>query len=366
MAIDINVTGRAAKGWHEEIAKATKKAADYNEVRRDRTEKLRRAVTEVWAALEAGKTVNGFTRKEEWARWYNENARTKNPIRQIQKIIAGPKPKEANSVRVVTIRPGMTLKFVGFGELEGLTVKLKEGEAAVQLERNRKYSDAVRLPVTVVEEPKPQATEGELSSPQVAPVVAKKTWSQKKAEQGLENMKKFQAKKKTHAMQPAPFAEKTWCGKVSGTVAPKGAEPTCKVCAEKWNAAKRREEIKTLGPVEYMKRMKKSRTRKPHKAEPREGWTRENVYEWKHVDGWRIEHKRTSRNKWSYILLKPDGGLLTYCKTLESAQGTAQENKDWLARQQQPMHPAAEELYKTLAATASNTTGEHDELNQGS
>jgi hypothetical protein len=163
--------------------------------------------------------VNGFTRKEEWARWYNENARTKNPIRQIQKIIAGPKPKEANSVRVITIRPGATVKFVGFGEFEGLTVKLKEGEAAVQLQRNRKYDDAVRLPVTVVKDAKQyheEATEGELSSP--APV---------------EKKNKKDRTSKTHALNTKyPMLEKTRCGKPkTEQLAEEGNKPTCKTCA---------------------------------------------------------------------------------------------------------------------------------------
>jgi hypothetical protein len=187
----LDLTGRMAKQWNEEATKAHKKARDYNEVRRDRMEKLRRAVTEVWAALEAGKTVNDCTGKEEWARWYSENARTKNPIRQIQKIIAGPKPP--NPVRVNTIKIGDTLK-IGNGKFTVTCVP----EHDEDMTKTKEGDYRVHYLVMPVEEPAP--AEGEPSSPRPA----KKTRSQKQSHKAVENKQvKAQAKTATKKLDAA-------------------------------------------------------------------------------------------------------------------------------------------------------------------
>lgn len=258
---NIDITGRAAKGWHEEIAKATKKSRDYNSIRRDRTEKLRRALTEVWAALEAGQTVNGLQKKEEWARWYNETARTKNPIRQIQKIVAGPKePKpKANTVRLGHVISIGDVKF----KIKSMPDSLHD------MQRTKGTADTYRcnLLVEMVVEEKVQAPEKKTRAAQT------QTRSQKQTTQAIKNMEAAKKNKKdrtpkTHAASNDPG--KTYCRRnwTLSMLAKQGEEPTCVKCAEKLNSAKRAAEIKSVGPTKYMEQKKKDRERKSHRLRP--------------------------------------------------------------------------------------------------
>jgi hypothetical protein len=109
MANDINLTGRAAKGFFLEVLKAKGGAEKYNERRKDATKKLRDAVTKVWAALEAGETVNGFAEKKDWAKWLNPTA--KHPEHWIQSLVSGKDTNKAKSLRVVKVVSGMVLQF---------------------------------------------------------------------------------------------------------------------------------------------------------------------------------------------------------------------------------------------------------------
>ncbi len=106
---DINKIGLKAKDLQSVLNKHATDVKSYNQARREETARLRPLLQQVWAALENGDTVNAFRSKESWAAWYNPTA--KNPIRHIQKIIAGPKEKEANSVRVVTLKEGDRVKI---------------------------------------------------------------------------------------------------------------------------------------------------------------------------------------------------------------------------------------------------------------
>jgi len=94
---DINKIGLKARDLQSALNKYATDVKSYNQARREETARLRPLLQQVWAALENGDTVNAFRSKEAWAAWYNPTA--KNPIRHIQKIIAGPKEREANSVR---------------------------------------------------------------------------------------------------------------------------------------------------------------------------------------------------------------------------------------------------------------------------
>lgn len=53
------------------------------------TEKLRPMMQQVWAALEAGQTVNGCTKKEEWAAWSGQTTRN------IQHVLKGKRDRRA-------------------------------------------------------------------------------------------------------------------------------------------------------------------------------------------------------------------------------------------------------------------------------
>ncbi len=278
----LDLTGRMAKQWNEEATKAHKKARDYNEVRRDRTEKLRRAVTEVWAALEAGKTVNGCTGKEEWARWYSENARTKNPIRQIQKIIAGPKPKEANSVRplIIDLRKNPTIIFIDYDGAKYESKKVEEGNGTVHVEHNKKYSDAIRFALKEIA--KPEEKEQAVAAPVQPAPVAKKTPSQKQGEQAIKNMEASAAKKKerkTHIMRPDGSA---WCSVTGNPLFAKdGEEATCKVCPQQEHMAKLREwgkEFDALVPAGLSRKEKDDRW--ADYCHAKQGYVRGEGYEW--------------------------------------------------------------------------------------
>jgi hypothetical protein len=69
-------------------------AQDYNGRRRANTAALRLILTQIWDALARGESVGGFTSKEAWAKGQSIS------IRHVQKIIAGPQPNKANSVRL--------------------------------------------------------------------------------------------------------------------------------------------------------------------------------------------------------------------------------------------------------------------------
>ena len=70
-------------------------------------------LTKVWAALEAGQTVNGYTKKEEWAHtFYNPSAKNgKTASRQIQRII-NPKARPPRR-RDVALKDGTLVSFGG-------------------------------------------------------------------------------------------------------------------------------------------------------------------------------------------------------------------------------------------------------------
>jgi len=70
----------------------------YNERRRAATGALRPILTEIWRRFSLGETVGGFCGKEGWAKGQGIT------IRWAQKIIAGPKPKGANSVRIMKLQ----------------------------------------------------------------------------------------------------------------------------------------------------------------------------------------------------------------------------------------------------------------------
>jgi hypothetical protein len=89
-----------------EIKVAGGQAKTYNQRRREATERLRPVLTEVWAALDQGQTVGGFPSKKDWAKAQGVT------IRHIQKIIAGPRGKDPNSVRTLKLpEDGTTVKF---------------------------------------------------------------------------------------------------------------------------------------------------------------------------------------------------------------------------------------------------------------
>ena len=75
----------------------------YNERRKEATAALRPVLTKIRELLGSGQSVGGFTSKESWA------ASQSIKIRQIQTIIAGPKPK-AQSVR---LQVGMVVSVDG-------------------------------------------------------------------------------------------------------------------------------------------------------------------------------------------------------------------------------------------------------------
>jgi hypothetical protein len=75
---------------HSKIVAGARRIAsdrkDYNERRKAITAELREKLTPVWAALKAGKSVNGQTTIEGWCRLANPSA--KYPERQFQKIMS--------------------------------------------------------------------------------------------------------------------------------------------------------------------------------------------------------------------------------------------------------------------------------------
>ena len=68
----------------------------YNQRRKDATAELRPVLAAIWKAFERGETVAGYASKEVWAKSQSIK------IRQVQKIIAGPQPKKAYSLRLVS------------------------------------------------------------------------------------------------------------------------------------------------------------------------------------------------------------------------------------------------------------------------
>jgi hypothetical protein len=94
MSKELDTMGRAAQVHLRELQLCKDKNKSYNNRRREATDRLRPMLTKIWAALEAGETVNGCTGKEMWARWYNHAARGANGIRQIQRIINPPEKKK--------------------------------------------------------------------------------------------------------------------------------------------------------------------------------------------------------------------------------------------------------------------------------
>jgi RNA polymerase-binding transcription factor DksA len=91
----------------------------YNLRRREATAKLQDVLTKIFACLARGESVGGYTSKETWA------SSQSITIRQIQRIIAGPKPqaKRPQSTDVALIA-GMTVL------IDGLKLVLTEGNLA--------------------------------------------------------------------------------------------------------------------------------------------------------------------------------------------------------------------------------------------
>ncbi len=93
MSKQLDTIGRVCQQVREELNGINRNHKKYADRRKEATERLRPMLTKVWAALEAGETVNGFTKKEDWARFYNPSAKGANGIRQIQRIINPPAKK---------------------------------------------------------------------------------------------------------------------------------------------------------------------------------------------------------------------------------------------------------------------------------
>jgi|ERR1039458_4378654 hypothetical protein len=91
---------RQASGT-EATAKAT--ALSYNKRRKQATAELRPILKSIWEKLESGESVGPYTSKEDWA------SHQSITIRQVQRIIAGPK-KRPQSTGVV-LKEGMTVKL---------------------------------------------------------------------------------------------------------------------------------------------------------------------------------------------------------------------------------------------------------------
>ncbi len=93
MSKQLDTIGRVCQQVREELNGINRNHKKYADRRKEATERLRPMLTKVWAALEAGETVNGFTKKEDWARFYNPSAKGANGIRQIQRVINPPVKK---------------------------------------------------------------------------------------------------------------------------------------------------------------------------------------------------------------------------------------------------------------------------------
>jgi hypothetical protein len=91
----------------------------YNLRRKEATAALRPILTNIFACLTKGESVGGYTSKEDWS------AAQSITIRQIQRIVAGPKPqaKRPQSTDVaLTLTAGMTVT------IDGLKITLTEGQ----------------------------------------------------------------------------------------------------------------------------------------------------------------------------------------------------------------------------------------------
>ncbi len=111
MSKQLDTTGRVCQQIRTELDGYDRNYKKYSERRKEATERLRPKLQKVWAALESGETVNGYTSKEDWAHYfYNPSAKNgKTASRQIQRII---NPK-ATSRRLVTLKEGMTVSLDG-------------------------------------------------------------------------------------------------------------------------------------------------------------------------------------------------------------------------------------------------------------
>lgn len=90
--IDPNVAGDEVKRLLAEDGTSNAELKDIRAAKATRKEQLKKALTIVWEALEAGQVVNGFATKEEWCANY-----AKVTIRHCQHIIFGRSKPEANN-----------------------------------------------------------------------------------------------------------------------------------------------------------------------------------------------------------------------------------------------------------------------------
>ena len=197
---DLDRSGLVAVTIREELAKYNGKVRDYNDRRKEATERLRRVLTTIWTALENGESVNGYDSKERWAKlFFNPTAR--HPERWIQKIIAN-KPK-AKSVRPVTnLKAGMK---VSIGGKEFTLTDAMIGTLAAMVPKKEE---------------------------QPAPTEKRDFAKERRAKKRAVIEHAAQKNGKTHQMQPND--RRTWCGKTPGLTlkkdAPMSDEPTCQAC----------------------------------------------------------------------------------------------------------------------------------------